>query len=303
MADLLDRNFLFVAGKGGVGKTTVSAALGLAAARKGKKTLIAMTNAKERLSTLLGTPPIGDQVVTVAPNLDAVNMTPQAALEEYGMMILKVRALYNAVFENRFVRSFLKGTPGIEAWSMLGKAFFHADPPSGPPDYDLVIVDAPATGHAIDMLQVPQVIVDVAPPGLLRKEAERALALFRDERRAGVVLVTLPEDMPTNETLELHDAIRTQLRLPIATLVVNSVLPSLFRAKERPVFSALEVDPESPLRGLALAARSRATRETVQRVALTTLSRRLPDLPRVELPHLFTPEFGRPAIESLSRGF
>ena len=194
MSDLLDRRFLFVVGKGGVGKTTTTASLGLAAARKGKKTLIAMVNTRERLSKLLDVPPIDSTIREVAPNLDAVNMTPDAALEEYGLMILKVRALYNAIFDNRLVRAFLRGTPGIEAWTMLGKAYFHAfgHGPDGKGDYDLVILDAPATGHGVEMLRVPQVIVDVAPPGLLRREAERALQegggskkSKRDARKSG----------------------------------------------------------------------------------------------------------------------
>ena len=97
MPALIDHNFLFVVGKGGVGKTTVAASLGLAAARAGKRTLIAMTNAKERLSHLLETDPIGTDVKHVGgPGvpLFAVNMTPDAALEEYGMMVLKIRSLY-----------------------------------------------------------------------------------------------------------------------------------------------------------------------------------------------------------------
>ena len=97
----------------GVGQPSqhLGQALGLAAARRGKRTLIAMTNVKERMSHMLDVPPIGSQIVRVAPNLDVVNMDPQAALEEYGIMVLKVRALYKAVFENRVVRNFLRGTP------------------------------------------------------------------------------------------------------------------------------------------------------------------------------------------------
>ncbi len=304
MADLLDRNFLFVVGKGGVGKTTVSAALALAAARSGKRTLVAMVNAPERLSTLLEVPPIGERVVNVAPNLDAVNMSPIVALEEYGMMILKVRALYKAVFENRLVRAFLRGTPGIEAWSMLGKAFFHASPPSGEAEYDLVILDAPATGHALDMLRVPQVIVNVAPPGLLRKEAERALELFRDAKKSGVVLVSLPEDMPTNETLELEEILSNELRLPIAALVVNRVLPFLFEPSELELLEALpeNVGEGSPLYPLARAGRRRALREGIQRESLEKLSREVA-APRTDLPYVFGGGLERCTLDSLSTVF
>src|SRR5690606_33089130 len=117
MPALLDQRFLFVVGKGGVGKTTVAAALGLAAARKGKRVLVAMANAKERLSTLLEVEPIGPNNQNVAPNFDAVNMVPQHALEEYGLMVLKSRTLQRAIFDNRIVTALLRGTPGIEAWS------------------------------------------------------------------------------------------------------------------------------------------------------------------------------------------
>ncbi|HHH30223.1 MAG TPA: anion-transporting ATPase, partial [Polyangiaceae bacterium] len=119
MSALFDREFLFVAGKGGVGKTTVSAALALAAAKRGKRVLVAMCNTKERLSSLLDVQPIGPRNQPILENIDAVNMTPAVALEEYGMMVLKVRSVYKAVFENRFVSAVLRGTPGIEAWAML----------------------------------------------------------------------------------------------------------------------------------------------------------------------------------------
>lgn len=307
MPALLDTSFLFVVGKGGVGKTTVTAAIALAASRKGKRVLVAMTNAKERLSTLLGTEPIGPTNQTIAPNLDAVNMIPQVALEEYGLMVLKSRTLQRAIFENRIVTGLLRGTPGMEAWAMLGKAFFHTKETleSGRKRYDLVIVDAPATGHGLDMLRVPKVIADVAPPGLLRREAEDALALFRDPSRAGVVLVTLPEDMPTNETIELHQAIASELRMPPHTLVINQVLPRLFAPTERALAVGLaELLPgESPLHGLAVAGRTRAIREEVQEQSLAKLAEALPGLPRVSLPMLFTPEFEREAIESLASAF
>lgn len=306
MPALLDHKFLFVVGKGGVGKTTVAAALGLAAARKGKKTLIAMTNVQERLSQHLDVPPIGHQVVNVGENLDAVNMTPRAALEEYGMMILKVRSLYKAVFENRFVSAFLRGTPGLEAWAMLGKAYFHAvgHGPDSDGEYDLVLLDGPATGHGLDMLRVPQVIVDVAPPGLLRREAERALELFRDGSRCGAVIVTLPEDMPTNETIELHGALTGELQMSVPTLVVNQVLPKLFTADERGPLTELpeKLAEGSPIASLARAGRIRSLREGVQEESLRRLADEI-EVPRITLPHLFAPEFKRSHVESLSAAF
>lgn len=294
-------------GKGGVGKTTVGAAIAVAAAKKGKRVLFAMCNAKERLSYLLEVPPIGHDNVRTLPNLDAVNMTPAAALSEYGLMVLRSRTLYRAVFENDIVGGLLRGTPGMEAWSMLGKAYFHTKETrdDGSARYDLVIVDAPATGHGLEMLRVPRVITDVAPPGLLRREAEAAVDLFRDPVRSGVVLVTLAEDMPVNESLELHAAVTGELHLPVAGLVVNQVLPRLFSPKERDEVSALaaKVLPETPLHGLAVAGRTRGARETIQEQSLAKLASALPHVPRTTLPMLFTPEFRRAQIEALAEPF
>ncbi len=301
---LCDHRFLFVIGKGGVGKTTVSAALALAAARQGKRVLVAMVNTKERLSHLLGVAPIDHNVRQVAPGVDAVNMTPAASLEEYGLMVLKIRALYNAIFDNRLVRAFLRGTPGMEAWTMLGKAYFHAfgHGPDSKGEYDLVILDAPATGHGLDMLRVPQVIVDVAPPGLLRREAERALNAFRDPRQSGAVLVTLPEDMPTNETLELEAALR-EMGISVPSLVVNQVLPPLFDSERTAQVAALaeQLGSSSPIATLLEAGRVRSLREEVQRDSFARL--RQINAPMLRLPHLFAPEFARSQIDALSASF
>ena len=307
MPDLFDLQFLTVIGKGGVGKTTVTAALALAAARRGKRVLVAMCNTKERLSYLLEVPPIDADIVEVLPGIDAVNMTPERAMEEYGLMVLKVRALYRAVFENRFVSAFLRGTPGLEAWSMLGKAYFHANETreDGSRRYDVVILDAPATGHGLDMLRVPKVITEVAPPGLLRAEAEKAMDHFRDRARSGVVLVTLPEEMPTNETIDLHEAVSKELGFPIAKLVVNSVLPRIFDPAERATFMELptRVPAGSKIDSLARAGRTRATREGIQEANLRRLATELKELARAELPMLFAPEFRRAEVESLSHAF
>ena len=124
--------------------------------------------------------------------------------------------------------------PGLKEWSLLGKAWYHAteEDEHGKPRFDVVLFDAPATGHGLDMLRVPNVIEDIAPPGELRSDAERAWEMFRDPARSGVVVVTLPEEMPPNETLELCAALRSELTLPISEMVVNAWLPPLFSEDE-----------------------------------------------------------------------
>jgi anion-transporting ArsA/GET3 family ATPase len=293
--------FVVVVGKGGVGKSAISAALALSLARRGKRVLIAMCNAKERLSYLLEVDPIGHEIREIESGVSAVNMEPGAALAEYGLMILKVRALYRLIFENRFVSAFLRGTPGIEAWAMLGKAQYHAfeSLADGTPRYDTVIVDSPATGHGLDLLRVPRVILDVVPPGLLRREAERAWDLFSDPKRAGVLLCTIPEELPTNETIELHTAIRDELRLPQCGVAINQIWPRLFPAAELSLLERMQSAGDDNLGAWARAAYSRALREQAQAEANARLAEAI-SLPRFELPMMFTPDFRRAEIERLA---
>ncbi len=188
---------------------------------------------------------------------------------------------------------------------MLGKAQHHAleTDASGRARYDLVVLDAPATGHGLDLLRVPKVIIDVAPPGLLRREAEKAWELFSDARRAGVCLVTLPEEMPTNETIELHDKVTRELGLPVAALLVNRTLARLFNADEVAALDA--IDPRAfdgtDIEGLIKAGRGRAIRQVTQAESLQRLSTLR--LPTVELPNLLAPDVRRAEDEQLASVF
>jgi anion-transporting ArsA/GET3 family ATPase len=302
MSTLAEKRFVLVTGKGGVGKTTVCASEAVALADQGKRVLVALCNAKERLSVMLGGPRIGPRVALVAKNVWAVNMRPDEALEEYGTLVLHSRALYRALFDNRYVRAFLRAVPGMQEWSMLGKAWWHTTErlPDGSFKYDVVLLDAPATGHGLDMLRVPQVILEVVPPGLLRRDAQRAMALLQDPRTCAVVLVTLPEEMPTTETIELARAL-TQLGLPIGRVVVNAVLPQLFSKEEREVLEALAPSQVcTPGDTVIAAARDRATRERVQAESLERLSREM-SLEAVFLPLLMEDAARPEAIRSLAR--
>ena len=262
------RRFLFITGKGGVGKTTVTAALARSLSARGLRVLVTVCGAKERLSTLLGAPPLGPQVALLAPNIWGVQLVSEVALREYGAMKLKNRLLVDAIFDSKYVAGFLSGTPGLREWSLLGKAWYHStEEENGRPRFDVVLFDAPATGHGLDMLRVPKVIVEIAPPGLLRNDAERAWEMFRDPARSGVVVVTLPEEMPVNEAFELCAALRTELTLPIAELVVNSLLPPLFSEAEAAQLSLLAGSDDAVLEsGVRRAARERIQADSLARL-------------------------------------
>lgn len=307
MRSLGDRRLVLVTGKGGVGKTTVSAALATSLASRGKRVLVAMCHTKERLSTMLDVPPIGAEIVEVRKNLFAVNMDPELAIEEYGRIRVKSRAIYKLLFDNQYVRAFFRATPGLSEWSMLGKAWWHTTEELSPGrnKYDVVILDAPATGHGLDMLRVPKVILEVTPPGLLRRDAEEAWALFRDESRCGVAVVTLPEEMPTQETLELVEALDTDLEIPIAEVFVNAVLEPLFTPAERGGLAALSpsLGSDSASEGFAalVPARSRAIREDIQERCIERLRTGLKKNPPIKkLPYCFG-EDGRARTDTLAK--
>lgn len=301
-AALADKRFLIVTGKGGVGKTTVCAAEALAMAGRGKRVLVAMCNAKERLSTMLGSELVGSEVVPVAPNVWAVNMDPEVAMAEYGAMTLKSKALFKLLFDNKYVRTFFRAVPGMYEWAMLGKAWFHTtEEENGRPRFDVVILDAPATGHGLDMLRVPKVIVEVVPPGLLRRDAEAAWKMFQDSATSAVVLVTLPEEMPTTETIELAHALQDELKLPIGKVVVNGVLPPLFSKEERKELESLDpIEGSQGWDAAIAAARSRAMRERVQAESLHRLATELPISPSF-LPQLFEDAAQPAAIRELAK--
>jgi anion-transporting ArsA/GET3 family ATPase len=304
------RRFLFITGKGGVGKTTVTASLARSLSARGLRVLVTVCGSKERLGTLLGAPPLRSSIELLAPNIWGVQLVSEVALREYGMMKLKNRALVDAIFDSKYVAGFLNGTPGMKEWSLLGKAWFHAtEEEHGRPRFDVVLFDAPATGHGLDMLRVPKVIVEIAPPGVLRSDAERAWEMFRDPARSGVVVVTLPEEMPTNESLELCAALRNELTLPISEVVVNSLLPPLFSGPDARALEALGTlderasrSPENTkARAVLGSAVRRATRERIQSESLTRLTTLGVPLRKLELlmDGAATPE----AVLRLSRNF
>jgi anion-transporting ArsA/GET3 family ATPase len=318
MVPLLERRFILLSGKGGVGRTTVAAALARAAADAGKRVLIAQASAAERLGRLFGRfGPVGTEIVTLAPGIDAVNMTPQSALHQYGLMMLRSELVYRALFENRAVRGFLGAVPGLDAYAMLGKAWWHTtEAAAGRPRYDLVILDGPASGHAILMLRIPGAILQAMPRGPLAGDARAIRALLTDPARAALVIVTLPEELPARETSELAAAARGELQIPLGPVIVNAVPSDALSGPEADAVlaplvregasaaAAAGAAPAGPASGdgldatLGLAASLRSHRrmadEQLERLA------RDPGGPLILLPRLPSADLGPPDVAELA---
>lgn len=243
-ADLYNRRFILFSGKGGVGKTTVSSSFALSCARRGERTLLIELNVKNKTSSLFGVEQVDEEIREIDDNLFAVNVTPRAAMREYALMVLKIKLVYRAVFENRLVASFLRVIPGLNELVMLGKAYYHAveKDEEGKFVWDKVIVDAPATGHGIFFLKIPSVITSLIGSGLMYDEAKRILDLLQDEARTGFAVVTLAEDMPVNETMMLTDVVENEMKIPVACVFANAIY--------RPLFDDKKIDFIEAARGL-----------------------------------------------------
>jgi anion-transporting ArsA/GET3 family ATPase len=273
--DLFERRFVIFTGKGGVGKTTLASAFALGCAMRGERTLLMELNVKDKVSSMFGSDQIGSEIVEIEDCLFAVNATPDAAIEEYALMILKLRVIYKAVFENRIIQTFLRAVPGLNELVMLGKAYFHAVETHADGTYvwDKIVIDAPATGHGIFFFQIPQVITSLISSGHMYDEATRILDLIQDPKRTALNLVTLAEEMPINECLMLRNAATEQLGIPLGYVIANGILEKAFEDGDDTLIDALEtaqVDDER-VQGLLEAARYRQVRADLQRQHLDTL--------------------------------
>src|SRR5438046_5012336 len=233
MPALRDRRLVVVTGKGGTGKSTISAAVALAAARRGKKVLVCEVVAKERVADFFGRPSSGTQIRELVPNLYSIHVRPREAMREYALMILKYETLYRIAFENAAARYFLAAAPSLAEIVMLGKVWWHAsqEMERGRLRWDMVILDAPATGHGLTFLTVPEVFLRLVTEGPLARDMRGMQSLLADPQKCQVCIVTLPEEMPANEAIELDQALRKH-GFPAGPLFLNGYFASRFSSQE-----------------------------------------------------------------------
>jgi anion-transporting ArsA/GET3 family ATPase len=303
LSDLLDKRVVLVLGKGGVGRSTVAAAIAAAAARRGRRTLLFEASANDRFGELFGgTEPVGTSVTRLRENLYAVNTNPSAALEEYGLMVLKFRRVYKMVFENRVTRYFLRAIPGLDEYAVLGKAWYHwNEEERGKRTWDTLVFDMPASGHAMSMLRIPKVILETVPEGPLTRDAATLRKQLQDTSHTAIVVTTLAEEMPVTEARELTAVLHRQLNLRVARLIVNQIFPERFPPGS-PAEQVLErLDGASgDLAALAGHGWTALRRRRLNERYLAELARHLA-LPRLELPLLFAPRLGPAEVDHLSR--
>jgi hypothetical protein len=265
-AGLLDKPLVVVTGKGGVGKSTVAAALGLTAARRGLRTIIAEVARRDDVSRVLGGTGVHED--ELAPGLHHISIDPDDALEEYLADQLPSRALADVLLASRGFGHLAAATPGLPELLTVGKVWELAQEDRRTPGarpYDLVILDAPATGHGVAILSAPRTFADAALMGRIARQGRVIDAMLSDPAQTGVVAVARAEEMPVNETLALEEALPGTVGVEVGLIVANGLLPDRFSAAE--VRALRAAPPAGAVRAALLAhARARAQRAQLARL-------------------------------------
>src|SRR4051794_35754794 len=235
MIELLDRKLIFVTGKGGVGKTTIAAALALLASERGKRTLLCEIDAKGNLSDFFETGPTRFEEREILPRLWAMSMDTEASLKQYLSLQLKLPLVARVGPLARMFDFVATAAPGVKEIVTVGKLAWEIKERH----YDTVVVDASATGHIVGQLAAPQAINQLVQVGLVRQQTGWMLDILGDPQLTGLAIVATPEEMPVNETIELSARVKQETNVDLAAIIVNRVLPELFGRGEEEVFERL----------------------------------------------------------------
>lgn len=280
---------MFVTGKGGVGKTTVAATLAVRAAKEGKRVLIVESNGAGRIPKLFGLNQRSYTPTSLAPNIHTLSITAKEAIEDYILLKIKVRALYRLVFQNRVMEPFLSAVPGLHDLVHLGKVYHLAIDKrrDGSPQWDIIIFDAPATGHGLTMLQSPLSMMKMTIAGPFYQAAKLVHDIFSDRSQTSIVLVSLCDELVVNETLDLYQKLGQQ-QDQLSGVILNETPSKPFEPmslwdRVRPALTDTESD--EPIKALVSAADRAVAKFYCKESAKRRLSQNI-SAPCAELPLL-----------------
>ncbi len=300
--DLLGRRLLVVTGKGGVGKSTVAAALALVAAKRGKRVLVVDVDAKGTIADRFESGPVGFKPREVMPGISLMAMDTEASLAEYIRLNLRVPIIGRLGPLARALDFVATAAPGVREILTIGKVCWEVrESIEGRADWDIVIVDAAATGHVIAQLGAADAIGDLVSVGPVRGQTAWMSELLADPAITSLNVVTTPEEMPVAETIDLVTRARTELKVPLGAVIVNRVLPELFTHADDAMFATLSTPPVVDALVAQVGAGTTAVMDAARlavamrrsRVAHLSHLRDTVDLPMLLVPYLFARSQGR----------
>jgi anion-transporting ArsA/GET3 family ATPase len=291
-----------VTGKGGVGKSTISIALGLAAAARGKRTIVCEVGGQETASRVFRRAEVGFHEVEVADNLWAISIDPDHSLREYLLLQLKVRTMRDLLVRSRIFNYLAAATPGLKELVTIGKIWELAQPSrrvKKAREYDLVIVDAPATGQGIGFLQTPRTFAGIARVGPVHAQAEELDRFITDHDATGVAIVSLPEELPVNETASLEQTLSDDVGMEVDRVYMNALYPERFSDGEASELERVLEQAAGPSRAAVRAALSEYRRSRSQRAQLRRLKEGV-SVPVKTLPFIFKPRLDVASLQRLA---
>lgn len=306
MSSLLDRQLLFVTGKGGVGKTSTAAALADLAARSGKRTLLCEMDAKGAIATAFDVRELAYEPVEVRPGLFAMAMNTEDALREYLRVFARIPLVGRIGPLARTFDFMADAAPGVKEMVVIGKLCWEVRERR----YDLVVVDAEASGHIVAQIDAPRAIRELVQVGPVRDQTEWMLNILGDHERTGLVVVTTPEEMPIVESAELVEKVRRTTDVDVAAVFVNRMLSQWFVDRDLEVFEALAQPAAQELLAATVgaaagevfaAAQLAQARHLAAEGHLARLVELLPDdVPVHQVPELYTKASGRRVVSLLA---
>jgi anion-transporting ArsA/GET3 family ATPase len=308
--DLLSRRIVILSGKGGVGKSVVGSAIASAAAERGKKTLYVEIDTPLDAARCLGGRAVGSHETELGPGLFAMNLDPTDVMDEYVRHVVRIDLLARRILESPVYRRFLSAAPGLKELMVLGKVMTlegSRDGWSKRPRYDLIVVDAPATGHGLAYLKVPVAAEAAAPIGPIGANSRRILQLLRDPARTALVIVAIPEEMAVVEAAWFHRMAVEDVGITPRLLVLNAVHERRLDAAQEAEVLRLSAKRATgrlasgaSLEDALDAARRQIRRRKLSRFYETRLRRSLP-VRIVTLPYLYDDPIGPAALQRLAK--
>jgi anion-transporting ArsA/GET3 family ATPase len=278
--------------------------LGIAAARRGRRTIVAELSYQDRIARAFHGEDSHFTEVEIGDGLWTISIDPQHALQEYLRTQIRVKAMADLLSGSRVFQYFAVATPGMSELVTMGKVWELAQPErrtKGAMRYDLVIVDAPATGHGVAMLTSPRTFAEIARVGPIANQGRAIHETVTNARHTGIVAVALPEEMPVNETATLERELREEIGVAVDRVYMNALYPERFSEEEAAKMQEAG-DADGAVVGSALrAATSEQRRATSQREQLERLRERVGTDVQT-LPFIFEPELGVDNLHELAGG-